>query len=70
LNGEVRHDLLKGLLVQINRDNNLNLWDCTEKKYDPRKTGSTDREEFVKEGKEELQANISKYQYPNLVLVF
>jgi hypothetical protein len=55
-------------IIGPNKDNNLNLWDCTDKVYHPRVI--RDVEEFTKKAKEELQAKVSKCQHPNLVLVF
>ena len=55
-------------IIGPNRNKNLNLWDYTYKEFYPQV--SDDREEFREKIKEELQARISKCQYPNLVLVF
>ena len=50
-------------IIGPNKDKNLNLWDCFDKKYNGWKSG--DREEFTKKIKEELQARISICQPPN-----
>jgi hypothetical protein len=55
-------------IIGPNKDNNLNLWHCTDRVDCPWEIDGI--EEVMKERKEELQAKVSKCQHPNLVLVF